>query len=82
MVGNFEVNELKGIIPRSFGYMFDKISNNKVKLHKFMVSISFIQIYLETIQDLFEPLNNVRKREDQGVFGRSRMIKSKKYRRL
>ena len=70
MVGKFEDNELKGIIPRSFDYMFDKISNNKDKTSKFMVSIAFIQIYLETIQDLFEPSNNVRIREDpeQGVF--------------
>ena len=70
MVGQFEDNELKGIIPRSFDYMFKKISNNKEKNAKFNVFIAFIQIYLETIQDLFEPSNNVRIREDpeQGVF--------------
>ena len=70
MVGQFEDNELKGIIPRSFDYMFKKISNNKDKNAKYNVFIAFIQIYLETIQDLFEPSNNVRIREDpeQGVF--------------
>ena len=54
MVGNFDDNELKGIIPRSFDYIFNEIKKDKE--HKYNIKISFIQIYLETIQDLLEPL--------------------------
>ena len=69
MVGNFEDNELKGIIPRSFDYIFNEIKIDKE--HKYNIKISFIQIYLETIQDLLEPLNKeIRIREDpeHGVY--------------
>ena len=69
MVGNFEDNELKGIIPRSFDYIFDEIKKDKE--HKYNIKICFIQIYLETIQDLLEPLNKeIRIREDpeHGVY--------------
>ena len=63
MVGNFENNETKGIIPRSFDYIFNEIKKDKE--HKYNIKISFIQIYLETIQDLLEPLNKeIRIRED------------------
>ena len=69
MVGNFENNEIKGIIPRSFDYIFEEIKKDKE--HKYNIKISFIQIYLETIQDLLEPTNKeIRIREDpeQGVY--------------
>ena len=69
MVGNFDDNELKGIIPRSFDYIFNEIKKDKE--HKYNIKISFIQIYLETIQDLLEPLNKeIRIREDpeHGVY--------------
>ena len=57
MVGEFEDNNLKGIIPRAFDYIFEKIKTSQQgdKSSKYSVSIAFIQIYLETIQDLFEP---------------------------
>ena len=66
MVGEFEDNNLKGIIPRAFDYIFEKIKTSQQgdKSSKYSVSIAFIQIYLETIQDLFEPSNQVRIRED------------------
>ena len=69
MVGNFENEELKGIIPRSFDYIFEEIKKDKE--HKYNIKISFIQIYLETIQDLLEPSNKeIRIREDpeHGVY--------------
>ena len=69
MVGDFFDNGLKGIIPRSFDFMFEEI--NKDSHHKYNISISFIQIYLETIQDLLEPRNKeirIREDPDKGVY--------------
>ena len=72
MVGEFLDEKLKGIIPRSFDYIFNKIEENQKKdpSERYKISIAFIQIYLETIQDLFELKNHVRIREDpdKGVF--------------
>ena len=72
MVGEFMDDKLKGIIPRSFDYIFNKIEENQKKDHseRYKISNAFIQIYLETIQDLFELKNHVRIREDpdKGVF--------------
>ena len=72
MVGEFDNEENKGIIPRSFDYIFQKISDlkNNDENSIFTISIAFIQIYIENIQDLFEPKNKVVIREDKenGVF--------------
>ena len=67
MVGEFENEEKKGIIPRSFDYIFQKISDLKKSDENsiFSISIAFIQIYIENIQDLFEPTNKVVIREDK-----------------
>ena len=82
MVGDFDNKSDKGIIPRSFNYIYKEISkaqnnnsntngteeNNK---NKYNIYLSFIQIYLESIQDLLD-LNSkeIRIREDPetGVF--------------
>ena len=69
MVGNFDNPQTKGIVPRSFDYIFNEIKKDKE--HKYNIMISFIQIYLETIQDLLEPANKeIRIREDpeHGVY--------------
>ena len=69
MVGDFDNETYKGIIPRSFDYIFSQIKQDKE--HKYNISISFIQIYLESIQDLLEPKNKeIRIREDpeRGVY--------------
>ena len=69
MVGDFENKKNKGIIPRSFDYIFEEISKDKE--HKYNVMVSFIQIYLESMQDLLEPKNkDIRIREDteHGVY--------------
>ena len=72
MVGEFENSSIKGIIPRSFDYIFERIKQiqKEEPSSKYNINISFIQIYLETIQDLFEPNNQVKIREDpdKGVF--------------
>jgi len=69
MVGDFGDKKNKGIIPRAFDYIFEEMSKDTE--HKYNISISFIQIYLESIQDLLEPKNReIRIREDpeQGVY--------------
>ncbi len=72
MVGEFLDEEKKGIIPRSFDYIFKKIKDFQKEDEKirFSIEISFIQIYLELIGDLFEPNNEVKIREDpeKGVY--------------
>ena len=69
MVGDFEHKTNRGIIPRAFDYIFEKVKEDKE--HKYNIMVSFIQIYLESIQDLLEPTNkDIRIREDpeQGVY--------------
>jgi len=61
--------ELQGITPRVFDYLFRKINSIKNEIQnnqeiKFEINIAFIQIYLETIQDLLCPKNIVKIRED------------------
>ncbi len=73
MVGDFSNNEKKGIIPRSLDYIFEKINQLSEEdniNYTYNINIVFIQLCLETIQDLFEPNNNVKIREDpeKGVF--------------
>ena len=70
MVGDFENEEKKGIIPRAFDYIFDKIKKIQKNEEKtnFLIEISFIQIYLELIQDLFEPNVKIREDLEKGVY--------------
>ena len=72
MVGEFDDPSIKGIIPRAFDYIFNRIKQiqNEDPSSKYTINIAFIQIYLETIQDLFQPSNQVKIREDpdKGVF--------------
>ena len=71
MVGDFEDQEYKGIIPRSFDYLFERIKQIQGKeKNKYIVSIAFIQIYLELIQDLFNSKSEIKIRGDKetGVY--------------
>ena len=72
MVGEFDDPSIRGIIPRTFDYIFDRLKQIQKEdpSSKYSINIAFIQIYLETIQDLFEPNNQVKIREDpdKGVF--------------
>ena len=66
MVGDFSNNEKKGIIPRAFDYIFVKINQLSEEdniNYTYNINIAFIRLYLETIQDLFEPNNNVKIRK-------------------
>jgi hypothetical protein len=51
MVGNFEDENNKGIIPRTFTHIFDSIKNDKD--NSYTINISFIQIYLESVKLIF-----------------------------
>ena len=69
MVGDFKDQENKGIIPRTFDYIFEQVKQDKE--HKYNIVVSFIQIYIEQIQDLLDPSKkDIRIREDQekGVY--------------
>lgn len=68
MVGDYNNILFKGIIPRSIDYIFDSISNSNAQ---YEICVSFIQIYLESMQDLLETSNkDIRVREDKekGVY--------------
>ena len=77
MVGDFNNKAKRGIIPRAINYIYDemdKISkeegSNKSE-SKFSLYLSFIQIYLESIQDLLDTdSKDIKLREDpdKGVY--------------
>ena len=46
--------EQKGIIPRCADYIFSRIEKSD-PIFKFTVSLNFVQIYLDKLQDLFQP---------------------------
>ena len=80
MVGDFNNKSNKGIIPRTFKYLYNKINKNnnnsnenksEEKSNKYNIYLSFIQIYLESIQDLLDiESKEIRIREDpeKGVY--------------
>eukprot|EP01022_Parablepharisma_sp_SALTPOND_P026439 TRINITY_DN636_c0_g1_i1.p2 TRINITY_DN636_c0_g1~~TRINITY_DN636_c0_g1_i1.p2 ORF type:complete len:1463 (-),score=213.99 TRINITY_DN636_c0_g1_i1:13076-17464(-) len=69
MVGDKHLPEGHGIIPRSLEYIFSKVQCATQGMYE--ISMSFIQIYMEAMQDLLEPGNtSIKIREDPacGVF--------------
>ena len=78
MDGDIE-KKSKGIVPRTFNYIFNQMnsmmnnenSESKNNCYKYSIYLSFIQIYLESIQDLLDPESKeIRIREDpeKGVY--------------
>ena len=77
MVGDFNSKSKRGIIPRSIKYIYEEMEKilkeegtNKSE-SKFSVYLSFIQIYLESIQDLIDPGSKeikIREDPDKGVY--------------
>ena len=60
---NLLTESSEGIIPESLKYIFNEITNSKDS--EWTLLMSFYQIYLEHIQDLFNPKNtNLFIRED------------------
>ena len=79
MVGDFNNKSKRGIIPRAINYIYEqtnKITNaqgegKNQSGDKFSIYVSFVQLYLESIQDLLEPeLKDIKIREDpeKGVY--------------
>ena len=75
MVGDFNNKSRSGIIPRSISYIYKEmnriISEEGGNNSKFSLSLSFIQIYLESIQDLLDPDSKeikLREDPDKGVY--------------
>ena len=76
MVGNFNNKTKRGIIPRTINYIYDEMDNilkqegsNKSE-SKFSLYLLFIQIYLESIQDLLDTDTKdiiIREDPDKGV---------------
>jgi kinesin family protein 3/17 len=50
MVGDLNLEEDKGIIPRSFQHIINIVENSKKK--KFLIRCSYMEIYNEEIRDL------------------------------
>ncbi|KAJ2156307.1 Kinesin-like protein kif15 [Coemansia sp. RSA 552] len=67
-------DELRGLIPRCFEYLFERISEEEARSGgqvKYLCRASYIEIYNETIYDLLDPMTRVcAMREDikRGVF--------------
>ena len=66
IVGEFGKSDKKGIIPRTFEYLFDQIKSREDndESTKFNIKFAFIEIYLEKINDLLDQNKKVKIRED------------------
>lgn len=61
---------LKGIIPRMVSTIFEYVENADETI-EFMVSVSYIEIYMEKIRDLLNPANDnlpVRENKTRGIY--------------
>jgi len=70
MVGDYSSEQMKGIIPRTFGHIINIINTASEK--KFLVSCSYIEIYNEEIRDLLgkdtKARLDLKESPDKGVF--------------
>jgi hypothetical protein len=68
---DMSIMEERGIMPRSFTDVFDKISNDSDQT-QFLVRVSYLEIYNENVRDLLSknPKNNLDLHEDpdRGVY--------------
>ena len=66
IVGEFGKSNKKGIIPRTFEYLFDQIKSKEDKDDsiKLNIKFAFIEIYNEKINDLLDQNKKVKIRED------------------
>ena len=64
--GEFEKDNNRGIIPRTFEYLFNHINNieDKDDSINYYIKFAFIEIYMEKINDLLDQNKKVRIRED------------------
>ena len=71
MGGNYNTEDMKnaGVIPQAIQNIFRRIQDDDE--HQFAVTMSYLQIYLDTLQDLLQPNNQqitIRENARQGVF--------------
>ena len=65
-----EADDTKGLIPRSVEHIFKHVRANEHNC-KFTITLSFLQIYMETVTDLLDPAKgplNIREDPKSGVF--------------
>lgn len=70
MTGDINDPDMRGIIPRMVGDVFNKILNSDEHI-EFTVKVGYCEIYMEKIKDLLEPTkNNLKIHEDKarGIF--------------
>ena len=71
MEGVVDDESLRGIMPNSFHYIFDKVAAAHANI-KFLVRASFLEIYLDDVYDLLNPDKRkrmeVKESKDKGVF--------------
>uniref|UniRef100_A0A7S3Z776 Kinesin motor domain-containing protein n=1 Tax=Lotharella globosa TaxID=91324 RepID=A0A7S3Z776_9EUKA len=72
MMGVLDVEEQRGIIPKSFNQIFDTIAANTDKSKRYLVRGAFIEIYNEEVRDLlskdFKQALAVKEHPEKGVF--------------
>ncbi len=58
MVGDYRSTVEMGVIPRALDQIFEQVkAEESVYSFTYDINVSFIQIYLEMIQDLLDPEN-------------------------
>eukprot|EP01018_Ginkgo_biloba_P025344 Gb_35282 [translate_table: standard] len=69
VIDKYGVQTAEGMVPRSAADIFARVAEDKD--HEYHVSMSYIQIYMEIIQDLLRPENlnlQIREGEDGNIF--------------
>jgi len=47
----------EGIVPNTLKYLFNYWENNSSQFWKFRIHLSLYQVYMDNVQDLFNPEN-------------------------
>ena len=69
MKGEPKTNE--GLIPLSIKEIFNSLNNKESSISKYLVKVSYIEIYNETVNDLIDPSNKnleIRESGNKGIF--------------
>ncbi|XP_030756162.1 kinesin-like protein KIF3A [Sitophilus oryzae] len=71
MTGNYQVSELRGIIPNTFTHIFTQIANSSED-RSFIVKVMYLEIYNEEVRDLLGSDPNkklqIKERKDIGIY--------------
>lgn len=70
----FVRNEHAGLIPRAIAQIFDYVDNNEGRIDM-TISLSFLQLYRETIQDLLTQANGNASSGDENLLIREDPVK-------